>query len=92
MHLLKYQYQPQRRPSSWVSTILEQRRQIEYLLADSPSLKPFYREIFLACYGDAIRDASIETKLPVKSFPVEPPFLPEQIIDIDFIENLLNLS
>jgi hypothetical protein len=28
MHLLKWQYQPEKRTSSWISTINEQRRQI----------------------------------------------------------------
>jgi hypothetical protein len=46
MHLLKYQYQSEKRSSSWVSTIWEQFYQIESLLEDSPSLKPYYLEIF----------------------------------------------
>lgn len=90
MHLLKYQYQPSKRSSSWVSTILEQRRQLEFLLKDSPSLKPYYLEVFFDCYTDAVKDASSETKLPLKTFPVESPFLPLDVINSDFIYALVN--
>ena len=90
MHLLKYQYQPERRSSSWVSTIWEQHYQIESLLEDSPSLKPYYLEIFADCYSKALRAASSETKLPKSAFPTESPFLPEDVINPDFIEVLLS--
>ncbi len=90
MHLLKYQYQPEKRSSSWRGTILEQRRQIVLLLKNSPSLKPYYLEIFHDCYIDAVQDASDETKLPVKTFPFESPFLPEDVINRDFISSVVN--
>ncbi|MFB2972885.1 DUF29 domain-containing protein [Aerosakkonema sp. BLCC-F183] len=90
IHLLKYQYQPERRSSSWVSTIWEQYYQIESLLEDSPSLKPYYLEIFSDCYSKAVRAASTETKLSVKAFPSESPFFPENTIDPDFIFALVN--
>ncbi|HEY9692099.1 MAG TPA: DUF29 domain-containing protein [Oculatellaceae cyanobacterium] len=90
MHLLKHQYQPEKRTGSWVSTIVEQHRQIVLLLKNSPSLKPYYLEIFVDCYTDAVKDASDETKLAVKSFPVESPFLPEDVINRDFISSVIN--
>jgi hypothetical protein len=90
MHLLKYQYQPEKRSSSWRGTILEQRRQIVLLLKNSPSIKPYYLEIFADCYTDAVIDASDETKLAVKTFPVESPFLPEDVINRDFISSIVN--
>ncbi|MCL1463360.1 DUF29 domain-containing protein [Argonema galeatum] len=90
MHILKYQYQIEKRSSSWVSTILEQYDQIEYLLEDSPSLKPYYLEIFKQCYSKAIRNASAETKLSVNAFPNESPFSPEDVINSDFIFSLVN--
>jgi hypothetical protein len=89
MHLLKYQYQPERRSSSWRSTILEQRRQIESLLKDSPSLKPYYLEVFADVYKNAVVDASAETLLPAQTFPVESPFLPEDVINSNFIVSLV---
>ncbi|OCR01518.1 hypothetical protein BCD67_18675 [Oscillatoriales cyanobacterium USR001] len=90
MHILKYQYQIEKRSSSWISTILEQSDQIEYLLEDSPSLKPYYLEIFKQCYSKAIRNASAETKLSVNTFPNESPFSPEDVINPDFIFSLVN--
>jgi Domain of unknown function DUF29 len=90
MDLLKYQYQRNKRSSSWVRTILEQRRQIQFLLEDSPSLKPYYEEIFTNCYVEAIQDASAETKLPISTFPSVCPFLPEQVINSAFILALVN--
>ena len=90
MHLLKYQYQPERRSSSWRGTILEQRRQIESLLEDSPSLKTYYLEIFANCYKNAISDATNETLLPLQTFPVESPFFPEDVINPDFISKLIH--
>ena len=38
-HLLKWRYQPEHRSRSWRTTITTQRREIEALLADSPSLR-----------------------------------------------------
>lgn len=90
MHLLKYQYQPENRSASWVSTIWEQHYQIESLLTDSPSLKPYYLEIFSDCYLKAVRAASTETKLPTKAFPTESPFLPGDVINPDFIVVLVS--
>jgi Domain of unknown function DUF29 len=90
MHLLKYQYQPERRSSSWIGTIVEQFSQIEALLLASPSLKSYYLEIFSDCYSKAIRNASAETKLSIKAFPAESPFSPQNVINPDFIFSLIN--
>ena len=40
MHLLKWQYQPERRCISWELTIINGRHQIEKRLKNSPSLNP----------------------------------------------------
>ncbi|MDK2458678.1 DUF29 domain-containing protein [Aphanizomenon sp. PH219] len=61
MHLLKWQYQPEKRNESWRSTIIEQRICIELLLEDSPSLQPLLIEIFADCYEKARLKASEET-------------------------------
>jgi hypothetical protein len=90
MHLLKYQYQPEKRSSSWRGTILEQYRQIVSLLEDSPSLKNYYKEIFPKCYKDAVDDAADETLLAINTFPSESPFIPENVIDREFISSLVN--
>ena len=49
-HLLKWQFQAEKRSNSWLRTIKEQRIQIKLLLKDSPSLNPYLPEIFLTAY------------------------------------------
>jgi hypothetical protein len=43
-HLLKWQYQPERRGASWEKTIKAQRKDIRYALGESPSLEPKLQE------------------------------------------------
>ena len=41
LHLLKWQYQPNRRSDSWLDSITDARTQIELAIEDSPSLKTY---------------------------------------------------
>lgn len=43
-HLLKWQYQPERRGSAWQKAIEAQRKEIGYALEESPSLAPKLEE------------------------------------------------
>lgn len=43
-HLLKWQYQPERRGASWEKTIKAQRKEIAYALGEFPSLAPKLQE------------------------------------------------
>lgn len=43
-HLLKWQFQPDRRGNSWVSTIKNQRRLIKKRLKKMPSLQPMFND------------------------------------------------
>ena len=88
-HLLKYNYQPQKRTDSWLSTISEQRRQILLIFEDSPSLQNYYDEFFNACYEKARIEAAQETKLAIKIFPLVCPFNRHNVVyrsDYDIIE------
>ena len=84
MHLLKYKYQPQKKTRSWISTINTQRNEIELVLQDSPSLRPYLQENISECYQRAIRSAVNETHLPKTTFPSACPFSPEQVLDSDY--------
>jgi hypothetical protein len=84
MHLLKWKYQPEKRTSSWLNTIDEQREQLELILKNSPSLKPYFQKILSDCYQKAIRAAVNETNLPRKIFPMECPFTQEQILNENY--------
>lgn len=83
-HLLKWQYQPERRGVSWRLTIAEQRRAIRRLLADSPSLKPLVPQYLASEYPDARDDAVYETSLSKSLFPVECPYTLEQVLSGEF--------
>ncbi len=83
MHLLKWQYQPEKRSESWRSTISEQRICIETLLEDSPSLQPLLAEVFADCYQKARLKASDETGIKLNFFPQESPFTLEETLEIN---------
>ena len=84
-HLLKWQLQPTMRSSSWSGTIREQRRQIEKLLRESPSLRPFIGETLAEAYSDAREDAPEETGLPETDLPTECPFTPAEVMSRWFL-------
>lgn len=84
-HLLKYAYQPDRRSRSWIATILEQRRQIELVLEDSPSLRHYFSEVLPDCYAKARVNAAAETELPIATFPEVCPFSEAESLDIDWL-------
>ena len=79
MHLLKWQYQPQRRGTSWRSSIYNGRDQIEELLEENPSLRAQLGVIVEKSYPNARRLAANETGLPLSTFPDVCPFTVEQI-------------
>ena len=85
IHLLKWQYQPEKRTNSWINTIDEQREQLELILRDSPSLKPYLADIFAECYQKAVRGMVNETNLPKETFPIDCPFSQEQVLNWDYL-------
>ena len=86
LHLLKYQYQPERRSKSWLLTMSHQRTAIERLLEQSPSLTGLLDAGTLTrVYSKAVRDTVIETDLERHLFPVECPYRLEQILDEDWL-------
>ena len=84
-HLLKWQYQPAHRCSSWLGSILEQRLRVRDLLNDSPSLKPLLAEAADRAYADGARLASRETGLPLQQFPTSVPYPLEYLLDDDWL-------
>lgn len=83
-HLLKWQYQPVRRGSSWEKTIRVQRKEIAYEIKNTPSLKPLLSnaEWIDLIWGRAVSIAMDETGLD--TFPENCPWTPEQILNIKF--------
>ena len=86
MHLLKWQYQPERRDRgrSWRSTIREQRRRLARLLQDSPSLRPEVPTLLADGYSHARAKALDETGLPSDILPLTCPWMTVQILDDAF--------
>ncbi|MBD2177171.1 DUF29 domain-containing protein [Pseudanabaena sp. FACHB-1998] len=85
MHLLKYQYQPDKRSNSWRFTIVEHRQRIHKAFKNSPSLKRYFLEEFADVYLEARKLASVETGIAVDAFPVTSPFAASQVLDEDYL-------
>ncbi|WPL18312.1 hypothetical protein Thiowin_03382 [Thiorhodovibrio winogradskyi] len=85
MHLLKWQYQPERQGTSWLKTIDHQRDEIEAILLDSPSLRGTMPAALQLIYPKAVRSACHETELPVATFPESCPYLLDEILDAAFL-------
>jgi hypothetical protein len=85
MHLLKWQFQPDRRSNSWRATIHEQRRRINRRIRRSPSLKGYPLEVLDEEYQIARYNAAGETGLPVNTFPVDCPYTISQVLDLGFL-------
>lgn len=84
MHLLRWEFQPRRRSSSWLETIVRERDEIEHLLEGSPGLKPRQAELFAKAYPSARRRAAAETRLASSRFPATCPYTYDQAMDEAF--------
>ena len=84
MHLLKCQFQPEKKSSSWQGSIMEQRSDIELLLIDNPSLRREVEKSATTRYPNAVKRAVIETGLPRSTFPALMPYSAEQLLDEEF--------
>lgn len=85
IHLLKWQMQPTVRSPSWSATIREQRRRIEKLLRELPSLRPFFAAALAEAYAEAREDAAEETGLAEAAFPEACPFTAEEVLARGFL-------
>jgi hypothetical protein len=79
-HLLKWEYQQQRRSRSWLATIRVQRLDLSELLEENPSLQPYVREALQKAYAKGVLLAVKETELPSATFPVECPYSLTEIL------------
>ena len=84
MHLLKWQFQPNKRSRSWELTMIEQRRRVEELLEDSPSLRHQLEERLADAYEIAVLKAARETGLSRKIFPAVCPYTVDKVLDETF--------
>jgi Domain of unknown function DUF29 len=85
VHLLKWQFQAERRSVSWEKSIDLAREAMSRIIEDSPSLKDTIEGRLDKEYKLARRMASRETKLPEANFPGLCPYSLKQILDDDFL-------
>jgi hypothetical protein len=69
-HLLKWDYQADRRSRSWLGTILEQQRELRQLL-ESGTLHNHAVAVLAKAYAEGCKQALAETGLARETFPVE---------------------
>ena len=84
MHLLKWQWQPEHQSRSWRSTINVQRRDLDRLLDENPSLRSRLPDLLPKAYRRACKDAFDEMGLLRWRFPAESPYTIDQILDEAF--------
>ena len=86
MHLLKWDWQPQRRSKSWRSTIQEQRRKLVRHLRANPSLTAELQSTVAEIYEDAVAAAFRETGIDETEFPKTCPYTEQHLFDPNFPE------
>lgn len=80
-HLLKKEFQPEKQidSNSWEFSIRNAKREILYLIKDSPSLKNELIKMFDDVYDDSRYSASGETRLDLEIFPEICPWTIEEL-------------
>ena len=81
LKLAYWQTEFSRNQSHWKGEIVNFRKQIQDQLENSPSLKPYLRQIFEKCYQDGREIASTRSDLPLSTFPEKPIANLEQVLD-----------
>jgi hypothetical protein len=87
-HLLKWDYQLEKRSKSWRVTIREQRREILQLLKENPSLKPYLAEAITYAHESGLDLVVKETPLDYPDLPQAPIYTLEQLLDTGFPSDL----
>jgi hypothetical protein len=90
VYLLKWKYQPRKRytrtgRSFRLSAILEERRRLEMILKQSPSLKLYAASSLTKHYRHAAERTASETGISFAQFPAECPFTLDQVRDKNFL-------
>jgi hypothetical protein len=81
-HLLKWQFQPDRRSRSRRATIVTQRQELVEL-AGGGVLRNHAESVLSQAYENAVEQASAETGFPAATFPAECPYTLDQLLAVD---------
>ncbi len=88
VHLLKHQFQPERRGKRWLLTIRHQRTGVERLLEQSPSLQHTLTDARVqSVYEKGVKDAVLEADLEAHRIPPDCPYALDQLLDEDYLPN-----
>ncbi len=80
-HLLKWDLQPDRRSRGWFCGIREQRRAIQRLLSQNPSLRAKATAALTDGFETGVDLVLRETDLPLRALPAVSPWSLEQALD-----------
>jgi hypothetical protein len=83
LHLLQWEYQPDRRLPRWRRAMDQAQAELECYLWESPSLQAQMPTLIARAYLQACRLAARETGLPAETFPVTCPWEPEHLVDTE---------
>ncbi len=86
-HLLKWKYQPQKRTNSWKASITKHSLRLNKAFKKSPSLKPYFEQVFAECYQDARLITAQETGLDISVFPDICPFSQVDVLNPQYLPN-----
>jgi hypothetical protein len=89
-HLLKWQFQPNRRSDSWTTTMFEQRLNIHDILEDSPSLNGVLEDRLDSSYRLAVSQAASETGISWHVFPKTCPYTLDKALENGWLPDELS--
>jgi hypothetical protein len=81
LHMMKWDYQVERRGNSWRNTIHEQRRQVAKLLRDNPSFKSRLEEAVSDAYAGVPDKVDTATGVPAHRLPSGCPYSWDEIMN-----------
>lgn len=84
LHLLKAEYQPERKSSSWARSIRNSRKGALNRLKAKPGLAVRAQSMFPSAYQVGRRRAAKETGLDLNAFPSVPPWPYAKVLDETF--------
>ena len=85
VHLLKWQFQAEKRTRSWEVSIEKSRNQAEELIEENPSFSARIAEALDQEYPKARRDAARQMDLTMNQLPERCPFTADQLFDHGFM-------
>jgi len=85
LHLLKWEYQPERRGRSWGYSIRNSRREVYEILTEEPSLKPTLPDSITTAFTKARLTAAAEMDISDSALPEQCPYSDRQLVDPEFL-------